>query len=111
MRLGGLFCLAGGMPGVCRGCRPPRRLESAGVQGAEHAISVGQALERCTAGTARVNGDADRLGTIEPGKLADLVACPADPTAVPVDDLPDLTPVFTIVGGRAVHDPQGTLRS
>lgn len=44
-------------------------------------------------------------------KLADLVACPADPLTMTPDDLADLTPAFTIVGGRAVHDPGSRLAS
>jgi len=42
-----------------------------------------------------------------PGKLADVVAYPADPLAVSPGDLPGLTPVFTMVGGRPVYDPGG----
>ncbi len=60
-------------------------------------------------GTARLNGEADRLGSITPGKLADLAAYPLDPTAADLDDLPGLTPAFTIVGSLAVHDPGGLL--
>jgi predicted amidohydrolase YtcJ len=62
-------------------------------------------------GTARLNGDADRLGSITPGKLADLVAYPADPLAVDLDELPELVPAFTIVSGSAAHDAGGLLAS
>jgi predicted amidohydrolase YtcJ len=86
-----------------------RGTKAAGVQGLEHAIPVATALELYTMGTARLNGEADRLGSITPGKLADLVAYPADPLTADLDDLAGLTPAFTIVGGRAVHDPGGLL--
>jgi predicted amidohydrolase YtcJ len=86
-----------------------RGTRSAGIQGPEHAIDLATALELYTLGTARLNGDVKRLGSITPGKLADLVAYPADPLAVDVDDLPQLIPAFTIVGGRVVHDPDGRL--
>jgi predicted amidohydrolase YtcJ len=86
-----------------------RGTKSAGVQGPEHAIGVATAIGLYTVGTARLNGDADRLGSITPGKLADLAAYPADPFSVDVDELPQLTPAFTIVGGRVVHDPDGRL--
>jgi predicted amidohydrolase YtcJ len=86
-----------------------RGTKAAGVQGPEHAIPVTTALELYTMGTARLNHDQDRLGRIAPGQLADIVAYPADPLTADVDDLPGLTPVFTIVGGRAVHDPGGRL--
>jgi predicted amidohydrolase YtcJ len=41
--------------------------------------------------------------------LADLVAYPADPLAVDLDDLPELVPAFTVVSGRATYDPGGLL--
>jgi hypothetical protein len=88
-----------------------RGTKAAGIQGPGHAISVATALELYTMGTAALNGEADRLGSITPGKLADLVAYPADPFTADPDDLADLTPAFTIVGGRAVHDPGGMLGS
>jgi predicted amidohydrolase YtcJ len=86
-----------------------RGTKSAGVQGPEHVISAGTALELYTMGTAALNHEQDRLGSITPGKLADLVGYPADPLAADPDDLPGLTPAFTIVGGRAIHDPAGRL--
>jgi predicted amidohydrolase YtcJ len=86
-----------------------RGTKSAGVQGPEHVISVGSALELYTMGTARLNHEQDRLGSITPGKLADLVGYPADPLAADPDDLPELTPAFTIAGGRATHDPDKRL--
>jgi predicted amidohydrolase YtcJ len=86
-----------------------RGTKSADVQGPEHAISVGTALELYTMGTAALNGEADRLGSNTPGKHADLVGYPADPLAANPDDLPELTPALTIVGGRATHDPDKRL--
>jgi predicted amidohydrolase YtcJ len=83
-----------------------RGTKSAGVQGPEHAISVGTALELYTMGTAALNHEQDRLGSITPGKLADLVAYPLDPLAAAPGDLAGLSPVFTMVGGRATHDPR-----
>jgi len=82
-----------------------RGTKTAGVQGPEHAIDVVTALRLYTLGTAALNGETDRLGSIVPGKLADLVAYPADPMAAAVDDLADLRPAFTIVDGQPVHDP------
>jgi predicted amidohydrolase YtcJ len=86
-----------------------RGTKSTGMQGPEHAIDISTGLELYTLGTARLNGEADRLGSITPGKLADLVAYPADPLTVDLEELPQLTPAFTIVGGRVVHDPDGRL--
>jgi predicted amidohydrolase YtcJ len=86
-----------------------RGTKSAGIQGPEHAIDVATALRLYTAGTAALNGDADKLGTIAPGKLADLVAYARDPLAVDVDDLADLTPAFTVTDGKPTHDPNKRL--
>jgi predicted amidohydrolase YtcJ len=82
-----------------------RGTKSAGIQGPEHAIDVGAALRLYTMGTAYLNHEQDRLGSITPGKLADLVGYPLDPLAADPDDLADLTPVFTLVGGKPMHDP------
>jgi len=46
----------------------------------------------------------DRLGTIEPGKLADLVVLDRDYFSVPDDQLRHIRSVLTVVGGRVVHD-------
>jgi predicted amidohydrolase YtcJ len=86
-----------------------RGTKAAGIQGPEHAIPVTAALELYTMGTARLNHEADRLGSITPGKLADLVAYRTDPMTADPHDLAELTPVCTIVGGRVVHDPGGLL--
>jgi len=47
-----------------------RATKTAGVQGPEHAIDVATAVELYTMGTARLNGEADRLGSITPGKAS-----------------------------------------
>jgi predicted amidohydrolase YtcJ len=86
-----------------------RGTKSAGIQGPEHAISVGTALELYTMGTAALNHEQHRLGSITPGKLADLVAYPLDPLTAKPGDLPELTPAFTMMGGRATHDPDKRL--
>jgi predicted amidohydrolase YtcJ len=86
-----------------------RGTKSAGVQGPEHAIDVHTALRLYTMGSAACNGEADRLGSVTPGKLADLVAYPLDPLTASPDDLADLAPAFTIVGGKPTHDPDKRL--
>jgi predicted amidohydrolase YtcJ len=86
-----------------------RGTKSAGIQGPEHAIDVATALRLYTIGTACLNHEQDRLGSITPGKLADIVAYPLDPFDADPDDLADLTPVFTMVGGKPTHDPDNRL--
>ena len=46
----------------------------------------------------------DNLGSIQPGKLADLVVLDRDYLTVPVDQIKDIKPVMTMVGGRIVYD-------
>ena len=44
------------------------------------------------------------LGSIQNGKLADLVVIDRDYLTVPADQIKDITPVMTMVGGRIVFD-------
>jgi predicted amidohydrolase YtcJ len=46
----------------------------------------------------------DNLGSIQPGKLADLVVLDRDYLTVPVDQIKDIKSVMTMVGGRIVYD-------
>ena len=46
----------------------------------------------------------DNLGAIQAGKLADLVVLDRDYLTVPADQIKDIRPVMTIVGGRIVYD-------
>ncbi|HWM42212.1 MAG TPA: amidohydrolase family protein [Burkholderiales bacterium] len=46
----------------------------------------------------------DQLGTIEKGKLADLVVLDRDYFSVPQEDLKRIRSLLTIVGGEIVHD-------
>jgi predicted amidohydrolase YtcJ len=44
------------------------------------------------------------LGSIQPGKLADLVVIDRDYLKISADEIKDIKPVMTIVGGRIVYD-------
>ncbi|MDR7481144.1 MAG: amidohydrolase family protein [Armatimonadota bacterium] len=44
-----------------------------------------------------------KLGSIEPGKLADMIVLTADYLTAPVDRIRDLRSVLTIVGGKPVY--------
>ncbi len=46
----------------------------------------------------------DNLGSLQPGKLADLVVLNRDYLTVPADEIRNIKPVMTIVGGRIVFD-------
>ena len=86
-----------------------RQTKDAGIQGPEEAIDVKTAFELYTHASAKLFGEPTRLGALEPGMLADLVAYHDDPLHVAVDELPTLKPAFTIVGGVAAYDPERML--
>jgi predicted amidohydrolase YtcJ len=44
------------------------------------------------------------LGSLAPGKYADLVVLDRDYLAVPADEIKDIQPVLTMVGGKVVYD-------
>jgi len=66
-------------------------------------ISRLEALKMYTSGSAYLSFDDDVLGTIEPGKLADLVVLTDDPLKVSDDKLRKLSSQLTLQGGRVVH--------
>jgi predicted amidohydrolase YtcJ len=70
----------------------------------EEALDLDTAVAAFTRGSAYVNFLDEETGTIEPGKLADLVVLDRDlfdPGAGPVGDARVL---LTLVEGEAVHD-------
>ena len=76
----------------------------AGVQGPEHAITRDEAIDLHTGAAARLLGESDLRGCLTPGRLADFTVWPADPRTCPVDELRDLLPTRTVLGGRVVHE-------
>jgi predicted amidohydrolase YtcJ len=86
-----------------------RQTRDAGIPGPTEAIDRHTAIELLTSAGARLTGEFHRRGTLEPGRLADLVAYETDPLTVHIDDLPSLEPVLTVIGGRVMHDPRGLL--
>jgi predicted amidohydrolase YtcJ len=86
-----------------------RGTNQVGIQGPEYAIDRYTAIELYTAGSAELYWESQQRGTIQPRRLADLVAYRSDPITCPVDQLLSLRPAFTIVGGRAVYDPEMVL--
>jgi hypothetical protein len=46
----------------------------------------------------------DNLGSIQAGKLADLVVLDRDYLTVPADQIRNIKPVMTMMGGRIVYD-------
>jgi len=79
-----------------------RKDPSGGVYGASEAISREQALRLYTSAAAHYMFEEGRKGTLEAGKLADLVVLSADYMSVPEDQIKDIRADVTIVGGKVV---------
>ncbi len=45
----------------------------------------------------------DRLGSLEPGKIADFTVLDRDILSIPVDDIPNIKVLMTVLGGKTVH--------
>ena len=69
----------------------------------EERVSAAAALAAYTIGPALASGAASWSGTLAPGKVADFVVLPEDPTTAPPAALRDMKPLATIVGGETVH--------
>jgi predicted amidohydrolase YtcJ len=70
---------------------------------AEQALPLAVALAAYTAGSARINGHADRTGHLREGALADLAVLDRDPFAGAADDIASATVGQTYVEGRRVY--------
>jgi hypothetical protein len=83
-----------------------RQSKWAGVLGPEQAITREQSLVYHTINAALVSDDENKQGSIEPGKLADLVVLSDDILTCPVEKVKDIKALMTIVGGDIVYQPE-----
>ncbi len=79
-----------------------RKTDSGRVWGEQQKLSRLDALRSITQWPAWLSFDEDKLGTIEPGKLADLVVVDRDYLTCPEDEIRAIKPLRTIVAGRTV---------
>jgi predicted amidohydrolase YtcJ len=77
----------------------------------EQALSLADALIAHSLGTAYLNHDEHRSGSIEVGKAGDIVILDRDIFAAPVAEIGSATVVYTIIGGEIVYDATSTLVS
>jgi len=77
------------------------------VWGANEKITRQEALWMATNWASRWYFDENIQGTIEPGKLADLVVLGGDYMGVPEDQISDIPVLMTIVGGKVVYEKEG----
>jgi len=80
-----------------------RKGYSGEVIGPQQAISVKDALRLYTTNGAYASFEETVKGTIEPGKLADLVVLDRDILAIPEEEIKEVKVETTIVGGEIVY--------
>jgi hypothetical protein len=79
-----------------------RKDQNGDTYGEDQAISRQEAIRLYTSSAARYTFSENRTGSIEVGKLADLVVLSGDILSVPDDAIKNIQAVQTIVGGRTV---------
>jgi predicted amidohydrolase YtcJ len=79
-----------------------RQSEGVGVFQPDQRLTRIEALRLYTINNARLHFEELDKGTIEPGKLADLILVDRDPLSCPDDQLADTRVLWTVVGGKTV---------
>jgi hypothetical protein len=83
-----------------------RKGMSGTVFGAGEALSVMEALRGYTLNGAWLSFEEDRKGSIEPGKLADMIVLDQDILAIDPDHIMDIRVLQTWLGGKLVYERQ-----
>ena len=81
-----------------------RTLERGGVHEPNEALTREQALRLYTINNAYLHREEGEKGSLEVGKLADLIVTDRDPLTCPADDLRDTKVLLTVVGGKIVFE-------
>ncbi|WP_241197454.1 amidohydrolase family protein [Streptomyces sp. ADI91-18] len=97
---------AAGVPG--EGHHQQARRRPAGGLGPDQQVSALDAVRAITINAAHQYGEQDRKGSIEVGKLADLVILSANPLTVDPEQIRDIKVIETIKAGTTVHPPAPT---
>jgi predicted amidohydrolase YtcJ len=80
------------------------------VYGPEQRLLPEQAIQVFTMGGAYASFEEESKGSIEEGKLADLVVLSADPTEVPPLRLREIRVEMTLIGGEIVFEREGSTK-
>ncbi|HWP85211.1 MAG TPA: amidohydrolase family protein, partial [Terriglobia bacterium] len=80
-----------------------RKDEQGKVWGAQEAIDHATALKMATIWGAEYVLKPDKLGSIEKGKIADLLVLDRDFLTIPSDDIKNVRPVVTVFDGKIVY--------
>jgi predicted amidohydrolase YtcJ len=91
--------------------RAVTRIDSSGktVWHPHERITLAEALKAYTAGSAYGTCREQELGTLEVGKLADIVVLERNLFEVPLEDIPEVKVQVTIVDGNVVYDHTNSL--
>jgi len=81
-----------------------RQTAGGGVLNPEQRITREEALRMWTLDAAYLSFDEKVKGSIEPGKLADLVVISKDFLTCPIDEIKDIEALRTVVGGKVVFE-------
>jgi hypothetical protein len=81
-----------------------RKTGSGEVVSPEECISVIDAIRIYTWNGAYLGKDEDKLGSIEPGKLADIIVLDRDILTTPEEEIKDVQVLTTIVEGKIVYE-------
>ena len=81
-----------------------RKGESGKVYGAGEAVSIKDAITMYTRSGAFLTREEKLKGTLEAGKLADMIVLPEDPLSVSPDKILNMKVDMTIVGGRVLYE-------
>jgi predicted amidohydrolase YtcJ len=74
------------------------------IYGEREAISRKEAIRLYTSSASRYSFSESKTGSIEPGKLADMIVLSDDIMEVPDEKLKEISVIRTIVGGKTVYE-------
>jgi predicted amidohydrolase YtcJ len=81
-----------------------RRLERGGAHNPDECLTREQAVRLYTVNNAYLNHEEKEKGSLEVGKLGDLILIDRDLLTCPADDIRDTKVLFTVVGGKVVYE-------
>jgi len=81
-----------------------RKLERGGVHEPGECLTREQALRLYTINNCYLHKEEREKGSLEVGKLADLILIDRDVLTCPADDIRDTKVLLTVVGGKVVHE-------
>jgi len=88
-----------------------RKTSSGQVISPEECLTPMEAIRVYTWNGAYLGKDEDKLGSLEPGKLADLIVLDRDILTVPHEEIKDIQVLMTIVDGKIVYEEPSTTHS